>query len=203
MFSDKNRSTLDKWGFFIRDLIRGKIRIFFKQKAQNELIQTNSISLQSFFKTGISTLSCHYNNSGNGTGSTISSSAITITKESFVKTESVEESNMSSVQYSFWNSRTRQITQVKSFEVYKPPTICSGMFSMSARCHVMTYLNIIGWKLFQVIEEHLSVCTCHVDDENAPIKDQLAGLSCDRVADITKLNLDNKDHPWIIPNNIL
>ena len=49
----------------------------------------------------------------------------------------------------------------------------------------------------------MSDCSCHVVDENKPVKDQLAGLSCDGVSDITKLSLDNQDHPWIIPNNIL
>ena len=48
----------------------------------------------------------------------------------------------------------------------------------------------------------MSVCTCHVIDENEPIKDQLAGLSCDQVSDISELSLENPDHPWIIPNNI-
>ena len=49
----------------------------------------------------------------------------------------------------------------------------------------------------------MSDCICHVDDGNEPIKEQLAGLSCDGVSDITKLNLDNHDDPWIIPNNIV
>ena len=49
----------------------------------------------------------------------------------------------------------------------------------------------------------MSDCSCHVVDENKPVKDQLAGLSCDGVSDISKLSLDNQDHPWIIPNNIL
>ena len=65
------------------------------------------------------------------------------------------------------------------------------------------YCNLIGWKPLKVIEDHLSVCSCHVIDENEPIKEQLAGLSCDRVSDISKMYLDNVDHPWIIPNNIL
>ena len=57
-------------------------------------------------------------------------------------------------------------------------------------------------KTIQVIQEHLSDCSCHVVDENDSIKEQLADLSCDGVSDITKLNLDNQDHPWIIPNNL-
>ena len=88
-------------------------------------MQTDSGSLLSFFKNGTTTLSCHYD-TGNSTGSSFSSSPITITKESFIDIESMGESLL--VQYSFWNSKTKQIEQVQKFQVYKPPTICSGKF---------------------------------------------------------------------------
>ena len=68
-----------------------------------------------------------------------------------------------------------------------------------------SFRTIFGFdwlKTIQVIQEHLSDCNCHLVDENDSIKEQLAELTCDGVSDITKLNLDNQDHPWIIPNNL-
>ena len=103
--------------------------------------QTGSGSFQSFFKNGTSTLSCNYN-TGNSTESTVSSPPITITKESFTNTESNGGSDINPVQYSFWNSKTKQIAQVQKFQVYKPPTICSGKFSARWRLSGQ-YLNLI------------------------------------------------------------
>ena len=94
--------------------------------SQSQPVHTDSGSLQSFFKNGTTTLSCHFN-TGNSTGSKVSSRPITITEESFNNAQSTGGSNP--VQYSFWNTKTKQIEQVQMFQVYKPPTICSGKFS--------------------------------------------------------------------------